>query len=128
MTRAGALDGKVVVITGAARGLGRACALRFAREGASLVLADIGGDIDGVPYPLGSAAQLAHTARLCGAEGAAVLARHIDMRDGAAVTAGVEQALDRFGTDHQKRGEASIKAVHAFEKQSPPLTSAVNDA
>lgn len=117
MTRAGALDGKVVVITGAARGLGRACALRFAREGASLVLADIGGDIDGVPYPLGSAAQLEHTARLCGAEGAAVLARHIDVRDGAAVTAGVEQALDRFGTLDVLVNNAGIaapsgKAVH----------------
>lgn len=112
-----ALEGKVVLITGAARGLGRACAVRFAREGAFLVLADIGADIDGVPYPLGSAAQLTHTARLCGQEGASVLSLRLDVRDSGSVGAGVGQALDRFGTIDVLVNNAGIaapsgKAVH----------------
>ncbi|WP_405981988.1 SDR family oxidoreductase [Streptomyces sp. NBC_00158] len=112
-----ALEGKVVLITGAARGLGRACAVRFAREGAFLVLADIGADIDGVPYPLGSAAQLTHTARLCGQEGASVLSLRLDVRDSGSVAAGVGQALDRFGTIDVLVNNAGIaapsgKAVH----------------
>ena len=48
------LDSKVAVITGAARGLGRACATTFAREGADLMLVDIAADLPGVPYRLGT--------------------------------------------------------------------------
>ena len=43
----GALDGRVAIITGAGRGLGREHALLFAAEGAKVVVNDLGGDIDG---------------------------------------------------------------------------------
>ena len=92
------LDDKVAVITGAARGLGRACATSFAEHGAALILLDIGHDLDGVPYPLGSIEQLARTAALCEERGAPVLSVTADVRDPAAVTSAVERALDRFGT------------------------------
>ena len=91
------LKGKTALITGAARGLGRDCALRFAEEGADLVLLDIGGDIDGVPYPLGSPAQLEHTAEQCERAGAAVVAVTADVRDEEDCGAAVAKALDRFG-------------------------------
>ncbi|MCP2339286.1 SDR family oxidoreductase [Actinomadura rupiterrae] len=90
------LKGKTAVITGAARGIGRACAVRFAREGADLVLLDIAADLPGVGYPLGSRDQLDHTAELCEREGAAVLAAPLDVRDPAGVDAAVAAALDRF--------------------------------
>ncbi|MFB6564568.1 MULTISPECIES: SDR family oxidoreductase [unclassified Streptomyces] len=111
------LQGKTIMVTGAARGLGRACAVRFAEEGADLALVDVAGEVDGVPYPLGSAGQLAHTAELCRKHGAAVLTTATDVRDLAAVEGAVEQALDRFGAVHVLLNGAGIaapsgKAVH----------------
>ncbi|MFE6667642.1 SDR family oxidoreductase [Streptomyces sp. NPDC057697] len=91
------LRGKTAVITGAARGLGRSCAVRFAQEGADLFLLDVAEDLHGVPYPLGSAAQLAETAALCEKHGAAVATAAADLRDPAAVADAAGQALDRFG-------------------------------
>ncbi|MDI6410072.1 SDR family oxidoreductase [Streptomyces albus] len=94
------LAGKAAVITGAARGIGRACALAYARAGADLMLTDIARDLPGVPYPLGTAGQLAHTAQLCreaGADTAVVTTAEADVRDLDAVHAVVAAALDRFG-------------------------------
>ncbi|MFB6848109.1 mycofactocin-coupled SDR family oxidoreductase [Streptomyces sp. NPDC056373] len=91
------LADKTAVITGAARGLGRACAVAFAREGADLLLVDICGDTPGVPYPLGTASQLAHTERLCRDLGAAVSVSEADVRDPASVAAAVDLAQERFG-------------------------------
>ena len=91
------LSGKTVVVTGAARGLGRACAIAFAKEGADISLIDVARDLPGVPYPLGTASQLAHTAALCREHGAAVLALQADVRDLAAVEHAVAAAGERFG-------------------------------
>jgi NAD(P)-dependent dehydrogenase (short-subunit alcohol dehydrogenase family) len=91
------LSGKTIVVTGAARGLGRACAIAFAKEGADVALIDIARDLPGVPYPLGSASQLAYTAALCREHGAAVLAAHADVRDLAAVERAIADVYERFG-------------------------------
>jgi SDR family mycofactocin-dependent oxidoreductase len=56
------LDGKVVLITGAARGQGRAHALTLAREGADIIGIDIAKDVDTVPYGLASSDELEETA------------------------------------------------------------------
>ncbi|MET8229848.1 mycofactocin-coupled SDR family oxidoreductase [Micromonospora sp. NPDC005298] len=93
----GRLEGKVVLVTGAARGLGRATAVACAQNAADLVLLDACADLPGVPYPLGTASQLAHTASLCGQAGAAVLPVTADVRDMAALRAAIERAVDRFG-------------------------------
>lgn len=91
------LRDKAVVITGAARGIGRAIAVACASEGADVVLLDIAADLPGCPYPLGTADQLAATAKLC-AEYAVTATHHIvDVRDGTAVSAAIEETLDRFG-------------------------------
>lgn len=90
------LENKTAIITGAARGIGRECALRFAEEGADLVLLDVAADIDGVGYPMGGRDQLDHTAGLCRALGSAVLAVAVDVRDLGQVEAAVRSAVDRF--------------------------------
>ncbi|MFI5756560.1 SDR family oxidoreductase [Streptomyces sp. NPDC051569] len=91
------LKGKVVVVTGAARGLGRATSVACAAEGADLVLLDLCGDLPGVPYPLGTAGQLEHTATLCRKAGAAVLTAECDVRDLRSVESALALAEGRFG-------------------------------
>jgi len=104
------LQGKTVVITGAARGIGRECAVRFADEGADLALFDIAGDLDAVGYPLGSRSQLGHTAELCERRGSAVVAAAVDVRDMAQVDAAVKEALGRFHTVDVLVNNAGIAA------------------
>lgn len=125
------LEDKVVLVTGAARGVGRACASRFAAEGAHLVLVDIAAPIDGVPYPLGTASQLDHTLELCRAEGAAALAMTADVRDLASVRDAVAQGLARFGRIDVVLNNAGIaapsgKAAHDIEEDEWQLMIDVN--
>ncbi len=119
----GRLGGKVAVVTGAARGIGRACAVAFARAGADLLLLDIAHDLAGVPYPLGTASQLEHTAETCreaGGPAATVLSVQADVRDLQAVQDAVDLALARFGRIDVVLNNAGIaapsgKPVHDIE-------------
>ncbi|MET4729770.1 NAD(P)-dependent dehydrogenase (short-subunit alcohol dehydrogenase family) [Lysobacter enzymogenes] len=104
------LQGKVAVVTGAGRGLGRECARAFAREGADLVLIDVGGDIDGVPYPLANASQLACSEALCREEGASVLAEFADVRRMDQIGRVVDKALARYGRIDVLLNNAGIAA------------------
>ena len=78
---AGRLEGKVAFITGAARGQGRAHAVRMAQEGADIIAVDICRQIDSNPYPLASPADLSETERLVKECGRRILARQADVRD-----------------------------------------------
>ncbi|GGZ23558.1 SDR family oxidoreductase [Streptomyces nitrosporeus] len=115
------LRGKTVLVTGAARGLGRATAAACAAEGADLLLLDLCGDLPGVPYPLGTRAQLEHTAKLCRAEGGTVLTARCDVRELSSVEAAVELAEDRFGRIDGVVNNAGIaspsgKPVHGIDE------------
>ncbi|WP_181806016.1 SDR family oxidoreductase [Streptomyces shenzhenensis] len=119
--RSGLLAGKAAVITGAARGIGRTCATAFAREGADLLLLDVAGPVPGVPYPLGSASQLDHTAALCRELGATVLVRQADVRDPGAPRAAARSAFERFGRIDVLVNNAGIAApsgrpVHEYDE------------
>lgn len=91
------LRDRVVIVTGAARGIGRACALRFAAEGADLVLTDIGHDLPGVPYSLGTSAQLEETAEQCRRHNVSVVALRADVRSAEAAAEVARVAVGRFG-------------------------------
>ncbi len=91
------LEGKVAFITGAARGQGRAHAVRLAREGVKIVGIDICEDIASMDYPNASEADLAETVKLVEAQGAAMIATKADVREYAAVKTAIDQGVERYG-------------------------------
>jgi SDR family mycofactocin-dependent oxidoreductase len=93
----GKLDGRVVFITGVARGQGRSHAVRFAEEGADIVGIDICEDIDILPYSLSSVADLDETAALVEKAGRSALLQRADVRDKAALQAAFDAGVQRFG-------------------------------
>jgi SDR family mycofactocin-dependent oxidoreductase len=93
----GSLDGRVVFITGAARGQGRSHAVMCADEGADIVGVDICEDIDVVPYALGTAEDLEETARLVEKTGRQMLTRKADVRNLAALQDAFDAGVEQFG-------------------------------
>ena len=93
----GLLDGKVVFITGAARGQGRAHAVTAAKEGADVVITDICEPIDGVRYELANKDDLAKTQALVEQTGRRVVSAVADVRDQDALDRAVALGLDTFG-------------------------------
>ncbi|MFZ1490365.1 MAG: mycofactocin-coupled SDR family oxidoreductase [Ilumatobacteraceae bacterium] len=94
---AGRVDGKVALITGAARGQGRAHAVRLASEGADIVAIDICKQIESNPYPLATPEDLAETARMVESTGRACVAVEADVRERPALVAAAQQGIDRLG-------------------------------
>ena len=90
----GICDGRVVVITGAGRGLGRSHALAFAREGAKVVVNDLGGAPDGTGASAGPAHDVVDEIRAMGGE---AIANADDVGDFEAAAGIITTALDTFG-------------------------------
>lgn len=94
----GPLVGRVAFITGAARGQGRAHAIRLANDGADIIAIDICGPIsETISYPLATPEELAETVRAVEATGRKVLARQVDVRDLAALQQVVADGVEQFG-------------------------------
>ena len=93
----GKLDGKVAVITGAARGQGRSHALRFAEEGADIIALDLCADVSTVPYGLANPQDLADTARAVEQQDRRVVAIEVDVRDGSAMKRAVADGVEQLG-------------------------------
>ena len=91
------LTGKVAFITGAARGQGRAEAVRLASDGADIIAVDICDQIASVPYPMATPDDLAATVKLVEDTGARIVAREADVRDRDALSTALQAGLDEFG-------------------------------
>lgn len=95
---AATLEGRVAFVTGAARGQGRAHAVRLASEGADIIAVDVCGPVsDTITYPAATSEDLAETASAVEATGRKVLAREVDIRDLAAQQQLVADTIEQFG-------------------------------
>lgn len=114
----GSLDGRVALITGAARGQGRAHALALAAEGADIIAADAPGPMKDLSYPLGTESDLRDTVELVNALGRRCTPIAVDVRDSAQVNAAVEQTLRDFGSLDIVLANAGIVSTGLLEEVS----------
>jgi len=91
------LEGKVALITGAARGQGRSHAIRLAQEGADIIAVDICEQIESNLYPLATQADLDETAKAVEDLDRRIIARKADVRSRDALKAVVEEGVGEFG-------------------------------
>jgi SDR family mycofactocin-dependent oxidoreductase len=91
------LAGKVALITGAARGQGRAEAVRLAAEGADIIAIDNCATATSTAYPGATEEDLAETARLVEKQDRRIVARKADIRDLDALSAVVEEGVAELG-------------------------------
>jgi SDR family mycofactocin-dependent oxidoreductase len=111
----GSLDGRVVFITGAARGQGRSHAVTFAEQGANIVGIDICADLDVVPYKLGTYDDLEETARLVEKTGQEMLIQKADVRDKAALQTAFDAGVQQFGHIDTVIANAGVILTNADE-------------
>lgn len=93
----GRLEGKVALVTGAARGMGRAQAVRFAQEGADVIAVDVCAPVEHATTPGASAEDLAETVRQVEALGRKICAFEVDVRDQEALDAAVSGGVEALG-------------------------------
>jgi (+)-trans-carveol dehydrogenase len=93
----GRLDGKVALITGAAKGQGRAHAVRMAEEGADIVAVDLCKPVESINYASGTPDDLKETAALVEERGRRVIARAADVRSQEQLDTVVTDARDALG-------------------------------
>lgn len=107
----GICDGRVVIITGAARGLGRSYALAFAKEGASVVVNDIGTSLAGEGRDTSAADAVVEEIKAAGGK---AVANYDDITDWEAAKRIVATAIDTFGDLHVVVNNAGIVRDRMF--------------
>jgi SDR family mycofactocin-dependent oxidoreductase len=112
---AGRVQGKVAFITGAARGQGRSHAIRLAEEGADIIAVDICRDYDSVGYPMGTADDLAETAKQVEALDRRIIANDADVRDAADLRAALDEGVAQLGRLDIVCANAGICTVQSWD-------------
>lgn len=111
----GTLDEQVVVITGGARGQGRAHAVAAARRGARVALLDRCADSPQVRYPMATEADLRETEKLVTEAGAQALGLVCDVGDSAAVDAAIAEVVRTFGRIDVLLANAGVSTVGSIQ-------------
>jgi SDR family mycofactocin-dependent oxidoreductase len=93
----GRVEGKVALITGAARGQGRSHAVRLAEEGADIIALDICAQVESANIPLATPEDLEETVRLVEAQDRRIVARQVDVRDRAATLKATADGVAELG-------------------------------
>jgi NAD(P)-dependent dehydrogenase (short-subunit alcohol dehydrogenase family) len=117
----GALNGKVALVTGGARGQGRSHALALAREGADIALADIADDISTVPYHLATKADLAATVAQVEALDRRVISFVADIRSTEQVNRVVESTISEFGRIDVLAANAGIISYSSVDETTDEM-------
>lgn len=119
------LSGKVALITGAARGVGRSFATRLAEQGADLVLLDLCGELGSVTYSLSGDDELDQTVSVAREFGAHVLIGRGDVRDTSFLEDAVSRTDERFGRLDIVCANAGIASMAPIEEVTDDMWDAV---
>jgi SDR family mycofactocin-dependent oxidoreductase len=112
------LDGKVALITGAARGQGRSHAVRLAELGADIIAVDICKQIETVAYPMSTPEDLARTVSEVEALDRRVVAAEADVRDMPAMKAAVSDGVSQLGRVDIVLANAGIAVIGGEESEA----------
>jgi SDR family mycofactocin-dependent oxidoreductase len=115
----GRVAGKRVLITGAARGMGRSHALRLAEEGADLILVDLCESLPGLEYPLATKDDLEETARQVRELGRRAVAKIADVRDAAAMHKAVAEGVAELGGLDASVANAGVITAGTWDTTTP---------
>ncbi len=123
----GILDGKVALVTGAARGQGRAHAVNLAKEGAEVIAIDVDQPAAYVQYSHATAADLAGTAKAVEALDRRILTRIADVRSQEQIDAVVAEGLETFGQIDVVVANAGIYTQANFWEMDEEMWDDVQD-
>jgi SDR family mycofactocin-dependent oxidoreductase len=115
------LDGKVVFISGVARGQGRSHAIRFAQEGADIIGIDALTDVGTVGYPMATQDDMDETVKLVEGLDRRILVSKVDVRDGAAVKQAVDDGVAQLGRLDAVVANAGIASFAPAEEMSQQM-------
>jgi SDR family mycofactocin-dependent oxidoreductase len=117
----GRVEGKVALITGAARGQGRADAVRLAREGADIIAVDVAAPLPSVAYESATPEELAETAALVEKLDRRIVTARVDVRDLDALKAAVDGGVAELGRLDVVVANAGICVPRAWDEVTPTI-------
>jgi SDR family mycofactocin-dependent oxidoreductase len=121
----GRVEGKIALVTGAARGQGRTHAVRLAEEGADVIAVDACAPIETVNYPMPDPAELDETAREIEKTGRKAFTRVVDVRDAEALRAVVADGVAELGGLDIVVANAGILSIALDEPTDPAERSKI---